>query len=297
VFVVSGSAMWAILPLLVRNELRAGSVGYGVLLGCLGIGAVMGAGILPRARQQLSVDRLIAAGTLLYTGIVVMLGTVHVFGWLCPAMLAGGVGWVAVMSSFSATAQLVLPSWVRARGLAVYLLVSQGGMALGSVLWGVAASHTGVPAALLWSAAGLIAGLAVTAPFRLAGSEGLDLTQATRWPEPVVVGQTDPDLGPVLVAIDYQIDPQRATEFARAMRQVRRIRRRDGAYRWGLFRDTADPSHYNESFLIETWGEHLRQHERGAVADQEIEDQARAFHVGDAPPVVRHYVAARPDDE
>jgi hypothetical protein len=189
-------------------------------------------------------------------------------------------------------AQTAVPEWVRARALAVYLLVVQGGMAAGSVLWGVIAEHVGIPLALLVAALGLGAGIAVAALYPLKTDEELDLTPSMHWPDPQMPVMPHPDGGPVLITVEYLIAVERAREFAQVMRGVRRQRLRDGALRLGLFHDPMTPGKYVETFVVESWAEHMRQHERVTVADQAVEDQARAFHIGDKPPVVSHLLSA-----
>jgi hypothetical protein len=135
--------------------------------------------------------------------------------------------------------------------------------------------------------------LAAMGRYRLKLEDEIDLTPSPHWPEPVLSMNPSPDSGPVLVTIEYAIDPARAREFVSAMQGVRSLRLRDGAYRWGLFNDPAQPARYVETFVVASWAEHLRQHERVTVADRETEDVARAFHVGATPPVVSHLISAR----
>lgn len=292
VFIVCGAALWALLPLLARNEFGLGATGYGVLLGCLGVGAVLGAALLPQLRRDFPVNLLIAAATLLFGVVTLILAYVQNFFLLSAAMIAGGVAWMAVMSSFNVAAQTAVPEWVRARALAVYLLVVQGGMAAGSVLWGVIAEHVGIPAALLVAALGLGVGIAVAARYPLKMDEDMDLTPSMHWPDPQMPVVPHPDGGPVLVIVEYLIAVGRAREFAQVMRGVRQQRLRDGALRWGLFHDPITPGKYVETFVVESWAEHMRQHERVTVADQAVEEQARAFHIGDKPPAVSHLLSA-----
>lgn len=165
-------------------------------------------------------------------------------------------------------------------------------IAAGSTLWGAVAAHAGISVALLGAALGLVVGLITMMRYRLETGEDLNLTPSMHWHEPVVVTKPHPEDGPVLVTIEYRIDPLRSGDFAAAMRAVRLARRRDGAIRWGLFGDAADPSRYVETFIVGSWAEHLRQHERVTVADREIQERARAFHVGDTPPTVSHLISA-----
>ncbi|MFL6227993.1 MAG: MFS transporter [Pyrinomonadaceae bacterium] len=291
VFVSCASALWAMMPLVARQLLGLGAFSYGVLLGGLGAGAILGAFILPAARRRVSPDVLVIGGTLIFAGATAVLATVRVFPLLCVAMLFGGVAWMALMSSFNIGIQALVPAWVRARVLAIYLLVFFGGMALGSALWGALATRVGIPDALLWAAGALVAGLAATYFFPLPVSEGLNLEPSLHWTDPIVVSEPHPEEGPVLVTVDYTIEEGRADEFAEAMREVKRIVRRDGALRWGLFADPAQPGHYVETFLVESWAEHMRQHARHTNEDRAAQDRARSFHVGDSPPVVSHLIA------
>jgi hypothetical protein len=213
--------------------------------------------------------------------------------WLYAVLFVGGGAWIALMSSYNTAAQAAAPAWVRARALAVYLLVFQGGMAAGSALWGAVATRTGTPIALLVAAAGLLLGLLAAARYRLAEGARLDLTPSLHWPQPAVTVEPPAEHGPVLVTVEYRIDPTQAVDFTRAMRRVRLERLRDGAMRWELYHDPADPARHVETFLVESWVEHLRQHERVTIADREAEMRARSLHIGPSPLAVSHLIAVR----
>ncbi|HKS27678.1 MAG TPA: MFS transporter [Pyrinomonadaceae bacterium] len=291
VFVSCASALWAMLPLVARQQLGLGALGYGTLLGGLGAGAILGAVVLPTLRRTISNNLLIICGTLVFAAVTATLATIRIFPLLCAVMVFGGVAWMALMSSFNVSVQSVVPAWVRARALAIYLLVFFGGMALGSALWGALASRTGISAALLYAAGALIAGLAAAYFFPLRADEELDLEPSLHWTDPTIVTEPNPQDGPVLVTVDYIVDTERAAEFVEAMREVKRILRRDGATRWGLFADPARPGHYLETFLVESWAEHMRQHARVTREDRVAQDHARSFHVGESAPVVTHLIA------
>jgi MFS family permease len=293
VFILCGSALWALLPLIARREMGLDAVGYGILLGCLGVGAVAGAAILPRVRRRVVVDRLAMGATVIFALVTVGLATVREVTWLYGILFVGGGAWIALMSSYNAAAQAAAPAWVRARALAVYLLVFQGGMAAGSALWGAMAGRTGIPIALLVSGAGLVLGLLAANRYRLAGGASLDLTPSLHWPQPAVTIEPAAEYGPVLVTVEYRIDRVHAGDFVQAMQEVRLERLRDGALRWELFHDPADLSRYVETFLVESWVEHLRQHERVTLADREAEARARALHRGPTPVAVAHLIAVR----
>jgi MFS family permease len=288
-FILPASALWALLPVVARGRLGMGATGYGLLLGALGIGSVGGAVLLPRLRRTVPIDRRVVAGTGLFalgTVVLALLGS-RVLIWL--AMAGAGVAWLAILTSFNVAVQTAVPRWVQARALAVYLLVFQGGLAAGSAVWGVVANRLGERAALLAATASFGLGLLAALRWRLQGIGNLDLTPSVR-PEPVTVIDPGPDDGPVLVLVRYRIEPGRSEEFAAAMRAMRQVRRRDGAYRWGVFEDVADPGCFVETYVVRSWAEHLRQHERFTADDLAVRDRVRAFHIGQDPPTVSHFV-------
>ncbi len=293
VFTFCASALWAMLPLQSRLTLGLGSFGYGVLLGCLGTGALLGAAILSRARAVMSNDVLVVGGSALFAVATFVLAQFRMVSITAAAMLLGGIGWIACMSSLNTAAQAVAPAWARGRVLALFTLVLLGGLAAGSAFWGVVASRLNIKYALDIAAGGLMIGLIFRFRFRLIGSEELTLTPWVHWPEPVSVVETDPDRGPVLVVVEYQIDPKRAKDFRRAMREIRRIRRRDGAFRWGLYSDPAILGRFVEAYLVESWGEHLRQHARITEADRKIEETIVACQLNGVLPPAKHLISER----
>jgi MFS family permease len=291
-FAFCGSALWALLPLFARRELGLGSFGYGVLLGCLGFGAVVAALVLPKMRRKFSVGALVGGAQLLYAAVLVGLAFTHNVLLVGLAMGLGGVAWISLLATFNSEVQVVIPSWVRGRVMATYGIVFFGGLAGGSILWGAVASFAGTPATFVSAALGLASGLVFVMRLRFPISEGLDLRPSIRSSHPDWAVDTELDSGPVLVTIEYRIDPRSAVEFARAMQPMRRIRLRNGAMQWGVFSDTKDAGRYVELFIVESWLEHLRQHERFTISDRATEKLIRSFHVGEDPPKVSHMLYA-----
>jgi MFS family permease len=291
-FFVFASATWSLFPLVVRRELARGPEVYGILLACIGIGAVCGAMFLPRVRAKLSRDVLVAGASLLYALAALTLAHVHSVGLLAVAMLATGVAWISILSALQVSAQMTLPPWVRARGLAAFVVIFMGGMALGSVLWGQVATVIGIPSALTAAAAGMALAIALTWRFKLGDHRVLDFTPTMDWPLPVLAEEPQPDV-PVMVTIKWRIRLDQRVEFVAAMQDVRRMRRRNGAYFWQLFHDSEDPSRFLECFMDESWVEHLRQHERASVSDREILNRARQFLVEGESTHSSHYLADR----
>jgi len=291
-FFAFASATWSLFPLIVRQELGRGPEIYGLLLTCIGIGAVGGAMLLPRARARVSRDALVAGASLLYALAALALAYVQNIALLALAMLATGMAWIAILSALQVSAQLTLPAWVRARGLAAFVVVFMGGMALGSIMWGQIATRIGIPAALTAAAIGMAVAVVLTWRFKLGEHEILDFTPTMDWPLPVLAEPPESDVA-VMVTISYHIRPDRRAEFVAAMQDVRRMRRRNGAYFWQLFHDSENPTRFIECFMDDSWVEHLRQHERASVADREIQRVAKQYLVEGTTTKSSHYLADR----
>ena len=266
-FFLFASAYWALLPLIARDQLRGGAHVYGMLFGAIGAGAVAGALVLPAIRGRLSPDRLVLGGGLVTAAATAALAATHTLALAMPIMLVIGAAWLAVMSSLMVAAQVALPEWVKARGLAVTQMVFNGGLMFGSVLWGVVADQWGIPWALVLSAGGLAAASVATLRWRLPGDDSLDLRPSRHWPAPVVKETLPGDRGPVLVTVEYTVASEDRGAFAAALAANAHVRRRDGAIYWHHFIDTADPRRHLEVFVVESWLEHMRQHERVTRAD------------------------------
>lgn len=285
------SAIWALLPLVASRELAGGAGLFGILLGCIGMGAVVAALLLPRLTRRTPRDRLVALATLTYAAAVASIGLLPNIWTVALALLVVGGSWMAVLSSLQVAVQTALPSWVRGRGLALYWVVLMGSMAAGSVAWGQVAEWLGVREALLAAATAGALVVIATLRLRIGGHEDLDLSPSMHWPEPVLAAEPELDAGPVLVTIEYRVRPQNAARFLKALRTVRRMRLRDGASYWQIFRDTEDPERFVEHFLTESWGEHMRQHGRVTKADRDIQARIQTLHEGRTPPRITHYIA------
>jgi MFS family permease len=291
-FSVSASALWALLPVAALGRLGLSESSFGLLMGCVGTGAIPGASLLPRLRRRFAYDRMIALASLGLAGGLLALAYVPWAELVAFTLVLTGACWLMVLSSLNTSAQRVAPGWVRARTLAAFQLVMQGGLAIGSLAWGLVTGATDVETALTIAAAGLIAGVALARRWPLAASERSDLTPAGVWSDPNVDIEPRPDDGPVMITVEYRVDPADAERFVLAMHELRRIRRRDGAHRWELYADLERPGLYLEMFVVDSWSEHLRQHGRLTVADLEVTKLTRSFHRGEGPPEVRHMLWA-----
>ena len=290
-FFVFASAYWALLPLVTRNQIAAGPELYGVLLGAIGAGAIAGVFVLPAARARLGADGVAAAGTLGTALALVLFGLAGSSAIALAASALAGVAWIAVLSSLSVSAQVALPEWVRARGLALFMTVYFGAHTAGSALWGQVAALAGLPLAHYIAAAGALLAIPLTWRWHLQTGADIDLTPSMHWPAPIVSRDIAQDRGPVLVTVEYRIDPAQRGPFLAALDRLGEERRRDGAYRWGAFKDAADPARFVETFLVESWLEHLRQHERVTNADRVMQSEVQRFDL-EGKPKVTHMIAA-----
>jgi MFS family permease len=291
-YMIGASAFLALLPVVARSELHMSAAGFGALLTCFGAGAVISTATLPRMRERVDVDRLVVGATLLVALALLAIAVAEYVVVAVVASLFGGVAWVICLSSFNIAAQRALPAWVRARGMGFYLLTVQGGTAAGAALWGLVAQQAGVRVAMAAAAGVLVAGTLVALRFRLAWGERLDLRSAPYTSEPTLVLEPRPEQGPVLVTVGYTVPEHNAQAFAAAMAKVGRVRRRTGARRWGLWRDPSHPERFLETFVTDSWEEHLRQLQRVTATDRRLEDEARALTDDADDATTTHYVSA-----
>lgn len=291
-FILFGSAIWALLPLVVKNKLGLGPSAYGQLLGAIGAGALIGAVTLPKLKRIATVDGLVFSASGVFAAATIGSGLLRNFAFIFILMLLAGVAWMTALSSLSVAARMAAPVWVQARSLAIYLLVFQGGIALGSLGWGAVAGRWGVSSTLVVAGVGLIAGTATKFVFPLQSGESFDLRPSADWPEPNASAGLEKENGPALVTVEYRIDSSNREDFVRAMAEMGRVRRRDGALQWDLLVDATDSGRFFEEFIVESWLEHLRQHERVTVSDRPLHEYVRSLHNSPEPPRITHYVSA-----
>jgi len=294
-FLLFASAYWALLPLVARDRIAGGPRLYGILLGVIGASAIAGAFALPRLKKELGPDRLVAAGAIGTAIALLLFGLARTPAAGIAASVLAGFSWIAVLSSLNVSAQFALPEWVRGRGLALYLTVFFGTTTLGSLIWGEVAGVAGLPTAHLLAAAGTLLAIPLTWRWKLQTALGVDLTPSMSWPAPIVIGHLENDQGPVMVTLEYRVNPQDREAFLTAVQSLNRQRRRDGAYAWGIFEDIAERNRFLETFVVESWLEHLRQHERVTNADRMLQDHIH--RLVESTPKITHFIAAEPGGE
>ena len=284
------SSLFALMPS-VAKSVDERAIGYGLLLGCFGAGAIGGALLMHTLRARLSTEVIVSAGVVIMGIAIVMIAGLHRLITLAPVVLVSGAAWVLFISLINALVQNLAPDWVRARVLAVFTLVYMGSFALGSAAWGGVAQHRSVRMALVYSGLGTV-GSVILALFAKLPNSTTDLSPWNHWRMPVIVKEVSEEGlgGPVLVTIEYTVIADQESKFLKAMRHYARVRRRDGAYQWGIYRNIEVAHRFVEVFLVHSWAEHLRQHERQTKADRELEERVYSYVA--AEPKVRHLLYA-----
>jgi MFS family permease len=293
-FFTFASAYWALLPLVARERIAGGPELYGLLLGVIGLGAIVGALALRRIRARLGSDLTVAVGSISTALAIVLFGLARTPVMALLASLIAGASWVTVLATLNLSAQMALPDWVRGRGLAIYIMVFFGAMSVGSALWGQLAARAGLLNAH-WIAAGtMLLAVALTWRWKLHHSLAVDLSPSLHWPVPQALQLHDAGDGPVMVTVDYSVPEENRLAFMSAIDRLSHERRRDGAYAWAIYQEAGRPGRILETFYLESWAEHLRQHERVTKADREL--QLAIHHLTQGKPVVTHFISARTDE-
>jgi predicted MFS family arabinose efflux permease len=285
------SAIWALLPLYVREVLGLSSTSFGLMMGIVGSGAVLGGLLMPALNRSLSRNNLIMLAGVVCGLALVPLAVIPTAVTAYAALLVFGVGWIVGASNLQATVQLATAPWVRARVLALFQAVLNGGMGLGALLWGALGERAGLTGTILTAGlAGCVIAL-LTRAIQLPPEIRDPSAPAITVPPALSIAE---EMAPLLhsaqhqllVAISYHINQADAASFRAAMADVRLSRYRDGAVGWALSRDVSDQTHWVETFRTRDWHELQRGIERFNLADSEAVVRARSYHQGAEPPRV-----------
>lgn len=288
---ICGSALISLLPLLARNQAGSNSILFGILVGAFGIGGMIGGLIIVPRIKTASIEKRVTTATIVFAVSMAILSFKHDVITLFIGVFAAGSALVVTNSSLNFVAYNSVSSWVRTRVVSVHQLVYWGGVVMGSIMWGIFAEILGIPTTLLAASIGLVIGLATSTRYKLEPYSDVDMSPSMHWAMPnIMINIDDHKDGPALVEIEFLIDPARSQEFESAMHNVRSLRLRDGVINWGLFHDVENPSRYVETFISESWTEHLRQHERITKSDLAIEQHAISFHIGKDSPRISHLI-------
>jgi MFS family permease len=289
----SGSALWALLPVIGQRQLGLGAAGFGLLMACLGTGAVAAGLVLGKVRAKMGLEALVSTSCVVFALVMAVAALVRIPLVVYASLVVGGAAWMAVMSTFNTATQTSAPPWVRSRAAALHTLSALGSFAIGSAFWGAVSGVAGLPFTLCVAAVTMAAGLLLARPFPLRMGEQHEVTPGTPWEELFIVAEPNPEDGPVAVEVAYRIREGQAQAFLDAVTQLRAPRRRDGATFWRIYRDLADSSRFVERFIVTSWADYLHQRARSTMADQELELRVREFLAPGETVTMQHYIAER----
>jgi MFS family permease len=290
-FGFSASAIMALAPVVARVDLGGDALTYGLMLCSMGVGAIAGAAVLPTLRRRIGAEGLATAGGIGVTMACFGLGS-GVVVLAFAAMFIAGTIWLCTLSTFNTSVQLSSPNWVKARALAIYQTVVFGGMAAGAWVWGQVAEARTTSVALWAAGTVMLVGLLLRHRYPLAEPDRMDLRPHTDWSEPKVATEFDHFDTPVKITVEYIVAAEKAEDFTHAMRELQRIRKRNGAARWRLWHDVERPERWLESFEAPSWIDHMRLYDRSTIADRAVLAHARSFHVGPEPPKAQRFALA-----
>lgn len=288
-FLVFASCYWALLPLVATVQIKGGPTFYGFLLGMVGVGAIVGSLLLNDLRTKFNADQLVSIGTIGTAIALLLFGAAHqpIVGLV--ASFIAGVSWIMVLPTLMTLAQLALPDWIRGRGIALYSTIQFGAMAMGSVLWGQVGNHVGTSHAHYIAAFTILFTLLLAKRWQLHRDNDIDITPSKHWRDPDIAVPINNGDGPVLVTVKYIVQEQHRESFVKEMQKIQRQRIKTGAYIWELFEDVEKPNIFFEMFLVETWLEHLRQHERTIKQDLIVREKIKGYLEGNAE--ITHYIS------
>lgn len=295
-FAMCASALWALLPVIARDQLQLGAGGFGMLLGFFGAGAVVGALWIPRHLQKVSLNTVVTGGYLLWAVAALIIASAPDVAVAVAGTSAAGAAWVSVLASLSAGTQSAAPGWVRARAVSTNLVATQASLALGSVVWGALASAAGTRIALSASAAAMLLLFVLSRRVRVALGSDADVTMGSQPPELTMAFEPQPEDGPVLVQLEYRIDAENRETFLRAIREIEPIRLRNGASSWRIFRDLEDDGRFVERFVIRSWAEYTRQRSRMTVTDREVSDRVTRLNRTGVPVRISRLIGVEPSE-
>lgn len=289
----TGSALWALLPVIGQQNLGLGAEGFGLLMACLGAGAVGMGLVFGPLRQRFGLEKLVVSCGVLFALVMLVAALSHTRLLVYAALVLGGACWMMVMTTYNTATQGSAPPWVRSRASALHVLSALGSFAMGSALWGALASLSSLTTALCVAAAAVMIGALLGSLFPLRMGDHKDVTQVIPFEDLLVADAPEPNAGPIAVELSYRIVVERSTDFLNALSLLKGPRRRDGATFWRIYHDLGDPTRYVERFIVASWADYLHQRARATMADKELEAQLLGFLQPGTSVVLQHYIAER----
>ena len=284
---IAGGSVSALMPIVARDLLHGGAQTYGVILGAFGMGAVMGALNISTLRGRMGDEASIRLCMIVMGVCVAVVAVSRSPALSGGALVFAGAGWTASVTVFNVGVQLAAPRWVAGRALAAYQAAITGGIALGSWMWGSIANGIGVEGSLLISAVALVASPLLGLWMRMPTVSGPNELSLDVLADPEVRLLLTPRSGPIVIEIEYRVDPAKARLFYAVMQHVQLSRQRNGAYGWSIARDIADPQLWTERYHCPTWHDYLRQRSRSTASERALHLRANEFHLGPEPIRIR----------
>jgi MFS family permease len=273
------SATAAALAPLVAKDMLAGDAGvFGILLGATGIGAVLGALFVSNIRERWGSERAVSVFAIGTGASIVVIGFSHSLALTCAAFFVIGACNILTVALINVSVQMSAPRWVTARALSLYTSALTAGIGVGSWLWGEVAAHWDVSTAFIASGCAVMATAFLGRLFPLGKDEEIDTSSVDIGYEPQVALGLTMRSGPVVVEVEYDVDPDQARDFYGVMMQLQRARNRIGAFDWSISRDIADPAIWVERYHCPTWGDYLRMRDRYTQAEFELQEHADSFN-------------------
>lgn len=296
-FFMQSSALLALLPVIAKDHFQGDAGTFTLMLSCLGLGAIIAASQLPWLRARWDRNQLANSGAIIQA--ICSVGVVLAPNiWIAaPLIVLGGMAWINVANSLSISAQFALPGWVRARGMSLYQMGLMGGSAIGAAIWGKLAFYTDVTTSVCAGAGFGLAMIFFVRHLKIEGEQEEDLTPVCPVEHPVPSREIEAHEGPVMISIEYQINPHELAKFSDVMKKARSARLRQGALSWSFFEDAESPGKMIEYFVFETWADYLRRFDRFTTNDLKMQEQRLKFHIGTEPPKVTRRVASQLNDD
>jgi MFS family permease len=291
IFFVQSSALMALLPVIAKDHFNGNAKTFTILLSCLGFGAIVAASQLPRLRNRFDRNQLVPISQILQA--VASIGVVLAPSlWLAAIMMmfSGGF-WILTANSLSISAQLALPSWIRARGMSIFQMSLMGGSAIGAAIWGKLTTHSSVTFSVICGSIFGIIAVMLTKHLKLEGGNEEDMTPVCPIEHPIPDRDIDPEAGPVMISLEYKIGSENIAAFKEVMQRSRDARLRQGAMSWSLFEDAEKVGMMVENFVFETWADYLRRFDRFTTNDLNLQEERYQYHVGARQPKITRRVA------
>lgn len=277
------AATTALMPLVARDLLKGNAGSYGLLLGATGVGAIAGALLVAKAREHLTGEQAVRWCAIVSGLMVLVIGFSRSLGVVTVAVAIAGAANMLMVALLNVGVQLSVPRWVAARALTWFQSSLTGGIALGAWIWGHVASQWGLANALIASGVALmlLPVIGLIFPVPQISTAKVELVELGHEPE-VALGITSRS-GPIVIEIDYRVNPDDARQFYDTMLKLQSARARNGAFEWSIARDISDQALWTERYHYPTWGDYLRQRTRVTIGDRELQAAADAFHTPTAP--------------